>query len=150
MRYALLIILVCMASCKAQKEGQTQNDPDIVLIAEDGFSGILDYEASVIKDAKSLHKFYSRVNRTRKPGLPVPAVDFTQDMVIVVCLGEQSGQPVPVLTRMSETETDLSLALGLTDPASEGEIRTTVMSNPFYLYKMPLSSKKMEIHKKDW
>ncbi|TMU56181.1 hypothetical protein [Flagellimonas algicola] len=146
MKYTLLIILVCMASCKAQKEGQSQGDPDIVLIAQDGFSGIQEYEAAAIKDTKSLNKFYSRINRTRKPGLPVPVVDFSQEMVVVICLGDSKGQPKPSLARVTETDTDMSLALDLGN-ASKEEIQTTVISNPFYVFKMPLTTKKVDIQK---
>ena len=135
-----------MVSCKAQKEGQLQGDPDIVLIAQDGFSGIQEYETSVIKDAKSLNKFYSRINRTRKPGLPVPTMDFSKDMVIAVCLGDRTGQPTPLLYRLSETDSDISLALDLGNISKE-EIQLTVISNPFYLFKMPLTTKKVDIQR---
>jgi len=145
-KHALWIIIVCMVSCKAQKEGQFQGDPDIVLIAQDGFSGIQEYETSVIKDAKSLNKFYSRINRTRKPGLPVPTMDFSKDMVIAVCLGDRTGQPTPLLYRLSETDSDISLALDLGNISKE-EIQLTVISNPFYLFKMPLTTKKVDIQR---
>ncbi|MCL6266253.1 hypothetical protein [Flagellimonas myxillae] len=150
MRYVLVPILVCIMSCKVQKEAQPQGDPDIVLVAQDGFSGILDYEAGVIRDVKSLNKFYSRINRTRKPGLPVPTIDFSKEMVVVLCLGSQKGEKVPVLSRSNESETGVSLALELSNNASDKGLESEVVSYPFYVYKMPLSSKKMDIQKKGW
>ncbi len=139
-----------MASCKAQKETPSQGDPDIVLVAQDGFSGITEYEAGAIKDVKSLNKFYSRINRTRKPGLPIPVVDFSTEMVIVVCLGAQKQEMAPVLTRLDESDTALSLTLELSSVPAEKNQVAEMISYPFYIYKMPRTSKKLDIHKKGW
>ena len=61
---------------------------NLVLADFDSFSNVEVYETTVIKDAKSLSKFYAGINKTRKPGLPVPIVDFSKEMAILVCLGE--------------------------------------------------------------
>lgn len=149
MKYLLLIAVVCMASCKAQKEGQgSDQDSDIVLIAEDAYSGIATYESAIITDAKALSKFYSRINRTRKPGLPVPQVDFSSEMVVVVCMGEQKGAKTPVLNRYNESENQLSLTLKPSMDSSQDGLE--VISSPFYVYKMPSTPKKVEIQKKGW
>ena len=59
-----------------------QEIKDLVLIDHDNFSTITDYEVRVIQDQKSLQKFYTKITMTRKPGLPVPMVDFSKDMLI--------------------------------------------------------------------
>ena len=103
----LFFVIVSLVSCKAQNtipKQSPQQDADIELIDQDGYSGILEYETIVIKDAKSLNKFYSKINRTRKPGLPVPMVDFSKNMIVVVCMGKQKGEKLPVL---SKAETSL-------------------------------------------
>nr|WP_299381488.1 hypothetical protein [Allomuricauda sp.] len=150
MKYAFIVLLISIVSCKAQKDAPAQSDPDIVLVAQDAFSGILEYEAAVIKDAKSLNKLYARINRTRKPGLPVPQIDFSQEMVVAVCLGAQNGNPTPIITRAGESGSEGALLVELAKPSKENDIQTTVVSYPFYIYKMPFSAKKMEVQKKNW
>ncbi|MEM9648567.1 MAG: hypothetical protein AAF969_08800 [Bacteroidota bacterium] len=152
MKYVILLVMACMASCKAQKEvnAELQSDSNLVLVAEDGYSGIMEYEASTIRDAKSLNKFYSRINRTRKPGLPVPQIDFSKEMVIVVCLGEQEGNMMPIIRKSSENENHISYSVGIgTKTAVKSEYQN-VTAYPFYIYKTPVTPKAITLEKADW
>lgn len=141
-----------MASCKAQKEVNTdlQSDSNLILVAEDGHSGIMEYEALTIRDAKSLNKFYSRINRTRKPGLPVPQIDFSKEMVIVVCMGEQEGNAFPIIRKSSEDENHISYLVGRGTKTMANSESQNVTSYPFYIYKAPSSSKEVTLEKADW
>lgn len=119
---------------------------NLVLVDFDSFSNIEVYETTVIKDAKSLSKFYASINKTRKPGLPVPIVDFSKEMAILVCLGEQKGKAKPVLSKLNETEDELVIALEI---IVEIEEETTILPTyfPFYLYKLPLVDKVITLQK---
>ncbi|MDF0708319.1 hypothetical protein [Flagellimonas okinawensis] len=144
MRYGFYIALFILASCKAQKSGHTSvGEPmeQLVLVDHDDYSNVEYFDTLIIRDTKSLRKFYTGVNKTRKPGLPVPMIDFSSDMAIIVCLGEQQGKYAPMLSKLSETDQELSLALELIQ--EEGQKDTTVepVYFPFYLYKMPLVDK---------
>lgn len=119
----------------------------MVLIAQDAYSGIEAYEAAVITDAKSLGKFYSRINRTRKPGLPVPEVDFSKEMVVVVCLGEQRGEKAPKLYKTKESENEVSIAIRLNEATNKKEGVTQPISSPFYVYKMLHTIKTVHLEK---
>lgn len=151
MRFLVLVLLTfCLFSCKAQKELAGEKMKDLELVVQDGYSGIMEYETMVIQDTKSLNKFYSQVNKTRKPGLPVPMVDFSREMVIVVCLGEQKGERMPLLSKINETEEELTLAVELTDPEKTDTTQNQAISYPFFLYKMPLSPKAIGFQKIGW
>ncbi|SHH09977.1 hypothetical protein [Flagellimonas flava] len=152
MRNVILLVMACMASCKAQKEVNTefQSDSNLILVAEDGYSGIMEYEASTIRDAKSLNKFYSRINRTRKPGLPVPQIDFSKEMVIVVCMGEQEGNMIPIIRKSSEDENHISYLVGRGTKTKANSESQNVTSYPFYIYKAPRSPKEIELEKTNW
>ncbi|MER3373045.1 MAG: protease complex subunit PrcB family protein [Allomuricauda sp.] len=147
---ALLLLTFCLFSCKAQKELAGEKMEDLELVVQDGYSGIMEYETMVIQDTKSLNKFYSQVNKTRKPGLPVPMVDFSREMVIVVCLGEQQGEKQPMLSKINETEDELTIAVELSDPEKTDTAQNQAISYPFYLYKIPLSSKTIGFQKVGW
>ena len=49
----------------------------LVLLDHDNFTTIDTFQIREIRDFKTLNKFYREINKTRKPGLPVPMVDFT-------------------------------------------------------------------------
>lgn len=148
MKYFLLLSFVCLLSCKAQKQLGDEIE-GLVLVEQDGYSGIETFEAKVIRDTKSLNKFYSQVNKTRKPGLPVPMVNFSQEMVLVVCLGEQQGEQAVLLSKSGETENELFIAVQLSDVNNGGSASAQAISFPFYLYKMPLTEKTITFQRTD-
>ena len=151
MRLLMLISLVCcLFSCKAQKELAGEKMEDLVLVTEHGYSGITEYETTIIDNTKSLNKFYSKINKTRKPGLPVPMIDFSKEMVIAVCLGTQKGEKRPLLSKINETTETLTIAVELSDPEEARENENLPISSPFYLYKMPVSTKTFTFQKVGW
>ncbi|WP_139063651.1 hypothetical protein [Flagellimonas eckloniae] len=153
MKYLLLILLVCFTSCKAQKETQLtseQKDSGMILIAHDEYSGISEYETMVIRDAKSLNKFYAKINRTRKPGLPVPTLDFSKEIVLVVCLGEQKGKKLLTLSSNEETENEVSVSIEMVDSDEVEKDKVQYVSYPFYIYKIPHTSKTINFEKIGW
>ena len=114
---------------------------DMVLLAHEDFTNIDAFETRVIRDAKSLNKFYREINKTRKPGLPIPMVDFSKDMLVLVCLGEQKGEKKLVLSKLTETDQGMTIAVEVLEKEKDGEIAVQPMYFPFYLYKMPLVDK---------
>ncbi|MEC7770196.1 MAG: hypothetical protein VX798_03380 [Bacteroidota bacterium] len=149
-RSLLFISFVCLFSCKAQKDGDSpvgEQIADMVLVDHDDFSNIEVYETRVIRDSKSLRKFYTEINKTRKPGLPVPIIDFSKEMVVLVCLGEQRGKKTARLSKLKETDNEVSIAVEILDEEQEGEITIQPLYFPFYLYKMPLIDKTIAFQK---
>ncbi len=142
-----------MLSCKAQKEGQSisgEEMKDLVLIAQDHYSGILEYDTQVIKDAKSLHKFYAQINKTRKPGLPVPVIDFSKETVIVICMGQQKGEIEPKLSKTEESESNIIIAVELLKNNDFKKDVNASIFHSFYVYKIPNTSKKIDFQKLGW
>ncbi|WP_318345082.1 hypothetical protein [Flagellimonas baculiformis] len=139
MKRFLFLTLVCLLSCNAQKHLGKEIE-GLVVLEQDGYSGVGAFEAREIRDTKSLNKFYSQINRTRKPGLPVPMVDFSQEMVLLICLGEQQGQKSLRLSKIKETETEFVVGILMDGKTGKPE-ETKPITTPFYLYKMPLTDK---------
>ncbi|MDF0717427.1 hypothetical protein PY092_14780 [Muricauda sp. 334s03] len=151
-RHLFFIALTCLLSCKAQKDGHTLvGEPmeDMVLLDHDSFTNIDSFEARVIRDAKSLNKFYREINKTRKPGLPVPMVDFSKDMLVLICLGEQKGEKTPILSQLKESDEEILIALEVVEEEKSGEIMVQPIYYPFYLYKLPLVDKPFTFQKVD-
>ena len=121
----------------------------MVLVDHDNFTNIDSFETRVIRDAKSLRKFYSQINQTRKPGLPVPMVDFSQHILVLVCLGEQQGETVPLISKLKETEVELTMAVELSKKSSKGDMSNQMVYFPFYLYKLPLVDKTITFQRVD-
>lgn len=152
LRYFVIIALMCLVSCKAQKEAQLNsgNKSEMTLIAQDGYSGIDKYETMIVRDSKSLNKFYARINKTRKPGLPVPFIDFSQEMALIVCLGEQKGQMIPKLSKNEESENEVLIAIEMVSQKEAKDSENQLVSYPFYIYKVPYTSKVINFQKMGW
>ena len=147
MKQGLLFLLLVIATCNGQKkmtDNATQEEnqePEAGLkwVASDSYSGTDQAETLIIKDAKGLQKFYSQVNRSRKPGLPVPEIDFSKEMVIVRCSGKTDNGTLPHLYVREETEGELVLGIRNTDKKYDSSAITT----PFSVYRMPVTEKEI-------
>lgn len=139
MKHVLFLTCICLLSCNAQKHLGKEIE-GLVLLEQDGYSGVEVFETKEIRDTKSLNKFYSQINRTRKPGLPVPMIDFSQEMVLLICLGEQQGQKSVQLYKTKETDTEIFIGVVVDGETAKSE-EAQPITTPFYLYKMPLTDK---------
>jgi hypothetical protein len=143
------MLIPIILSCNGQKKmaAQTKGNADdiLTLIAQDNYSGADSTETMVITNAKALKSFYSRVNRTRKPGLPVPSVDFSKEIVVVLCSSEEVDNQNYGLTILKESD-DYMIIGKLPTIEKEGHMNSpnsTTLVNPFFVYKMPLTDKKV-------
>ncbi len=149
MRIFLVSLLLVCLSCKSQKKGNLNNEEKVqmekpILVMEDSYSNIDSSQISIITDQKALQKFFVQVNKTRKPGLPVPEVDFSKEMLILICAGEQQGTYEPNVTILEPDDENLTINVERKLPSDSLQ---TAISTPFFLYKMPISEKKVTIRK---
>lgn len=141
-------IFVFFASCNLTKSGvkkeheksSSLNQNQLTLIMSEQYSGLSNSENLIVSDAKSLKRFFSKINRTRKPGLPIPNVDFLKNVVLIVCVGKTRSSSKPELY-ISEEATSILLSTKL--QAVEKSAATTSVTSPFYMYTMPISKKEI-------
>jgi hypothetical protein len=133
----LLVLLNAMliySSCKGQKNTASEDVkdfPDMELIMEENYSGSEVEETQIIKDQKSLSAFFGKINRTRKPGLPIPEVDFSKEMLFVWCAGAKVTE-MPDLHLVKETKE----AYVLSKRPKTDKIESKSITSPFRIYKL--------------
>ncbi len=135
-----LLILSCNGQKKTAMDSdsdETATDSQLTLLAEAGYAPTDSVETHVFTSSKSLSKFFSKINRTRKPGIPVPDVDFSKDMVIIYCAGIDGNGTKPTLLVAEETDTEM--VLGMNNIENKEKPVSTV--SPFSIYKMPNTTK---------
>ena len=166
MKAAIVYLLVLFSTCNAQKksvgdnahdlEGRTtvknkssaitgdgfqDNHHKLIFIDGDVYSGYEEAETLIIKDAKSLQKFYARVNRTRKPGLPIPDIDFADQLAIIRCSGASETSDLPEIYVLEANADEMVLGIRQISEKSVSSAITT----PFALYSLPRSKKNISI-----
>ncbi|MGI9550974.1 MAG: hypothetical protein ACR2MT_07235 [Aurantibacter sp.] len=144
-----LSFITIMLSCNGQKKMAAQKDAQedgrLTLVAQDNYSGADSTETMVITNAKALKSFYARVNRTRKPGLPVPNIDFSRDMVVVLCSADKVSNMEYGLSVIQETETEIVIGSpeGSNNEQNTTSSNSTSLVSPFFVYKIPLTDKRV-------
>ena len=152
MRYLSLFIFAVIISCNGQKKASMENGGEmkgnsekLTLLLEDNYSGSEVAETLVIKDEKALRSFYSKLNRTRKPGIPVPEVDFTKEMILIHCLGEQTNGNLASLSVAEENDQEMIIRTSVAKAQKSSS--SSALISPFSIYKMPLTEKEITFKK---
>ena len=127
------------------ESAQSEKQSSLVLLLQDEYNGFTAVETMVIRDQKRLKSLYAKINRTRKPGLPVPNIDFSKEMVIVHCNGEQNYVGLPRLILNKETNTNVVLKSKTSKEKKNASI--AIVTNPFCVYKMALTTKEIIVEK---
>ncbi len=144
-RYVLLGLFVALMSCNGQKKaadtGGGDNTSKLTMVLRDNYAASDRTETLVVRDEKSLRKFFSKINRTRKPGIPVPKVDFSREMVIIYCSGAQKMGTQPSLSVIGET--GAQVIMGMAQEHLDGDQISTASIRPFAVYKIPATEKEI-------
>lgn len=141
-----ICILLFFISCNGQKkigssftklENKNDKQNELVFLLSDNYSGLVHPEILILKEPTALRDFFSQINRTRKPGLAIPSIDFEKEMVIIYCTGEQLGVHMPrlVQTQANAKEYTVQVILSEKDDYSE------VMTSPFCMYKLNVNDR---------
>ena len=135
----LLILLICLLgiSCSGQKgaskdkaDSTIQNSKELQLVLKDNYSGV---EESVFQVVK--------------PGLPIPEVDFSKEVLLIYCAGTTRGVGGSELLLIKNSQD--SIVFGPKERTPSKKEFTEVTTTPFSIYKMPLTPKEIGFHKSD-
>ena len=134
----LLLVVIMVFSCKSRQVGTSEVDSYMELIVQDNYSGAEEEELLIVRDKKGLSSFFAKINRTRKPGIPIPKVDFTKNVLVIWCTGE-SYRGTPELSIKNETDRQYTLRKSKT----KKEKLYFAITSPFSIYKLPLNHKRI-------
>lgn len=140
MKYVMVLFVFLTFSCKSQKTGG-QMDDRLILLVQDGYIPVEEPETHIIQDAKALRAFYAQLNKTRKPGLPVPQVDFSTSSVLIACMGPIDTDALPKMYVNRETVDEFIISVGI----PEEKTSTSTKSSPFCIYTLSNMGKKVTI-----
>lgn len=143
--FPLLFAFLVLGGCKSQKsnnpdqEVRSQADDGLTMIMSDFYGGTASEELQVIRSQKALDNFFLHVNKTRKPGLTPPSVDFDKNILLVYCTGETSQEKLPKLYASTNEENTVYISKKMDENAENQQQKAILM--PFGLYIMPLTEK---------
>lgn len=152
MRTLLLSLFLIGISCAGQKGLPADNAKDshqevqmLEHLLSDSHSGVEQETFMVVRDSKALRNFFLQINKTRKPGLSVPVVDFTKEIVVIYCGGIGPGYRSVKIELLKESQDTIILGLKEGTPSQKGGILETT---PFCMYKLPFTQKEISLQSK--
>ena len=117
------------------------------LVASDLYGGAEEEVFQVIRSEGELKKFYRKVNMTRKPGLPVPNIDFTAYTAVLYCSGITFSTDMPKIYVATQNDTEMVLEKAILE-GKEGSRAGTAKLTPFGLYLLPFTDKQVILSQK--
>jgi len=140
----LSLMGIQLNSCKSMSQSNLQevNNNSLELVLNENYSGFDQEEYFLIKNQKELDDFYGKINRTRKPGLTPPSINFNSDMILVWC----GDSKVSNFASFELNEKDDFLEISEYKPKTSKEESLFIVS-PFSVYKLPISNKSLKIVK---
>lgn len=147
MRYIILLIVLFTLGCKSNKTARVNTaisettSEELTLILSDNYGGTELQEIQVIRSKGELRSFFTNINKTRKPGIPVPKIDFSKEMAVIYCSGKTSESTIPGLYMISESDDRLTLGIKKQNTDESGS--STAILTPFGLYTMTLTDKEV-------
>ncbi len=140
----VLLGSIFIVSCKSKqkvKENYAKVKADnfkeipFTIILQEEHSNIKAPKKTVITNRESLQEVFSVINRTRRPGLATPKVDFDLDQVIAFFLGEKStgGYTVNIDKIISENK-EVVVYYSIQKPKG---MASMVLTQPILLVSMP-------------
>ncbi|WP_432410600.1 hypothetical protein [Rasiella sp. SM2506] len=118
-----------MDSSPKQVENAMQKSLDFTTLLSDAHSNFTESTEQLVTSQEALNSIFAKVNSTRKPGIPIPEVDFKQHEVFFYAPGEVS-HGVEGLQVASVIKEKNVIAVTLVAGKSQGKYATTVMSQP--------------------
>lgn len=148
------MLILCISSfvfsCKSSKtedvnsktvkhstmKGKSQN---FELLLQESHGGYKEQRLLIINEQKKLTDVYMKLNQIRRPGIPVPAIDFEKSTVLALFFGtHQNGAQRYKVRDVSDKGSVITVLLVENKP----EVATMVITQPSMFLKIPKSNAK--------
>lgn len=141
MKILVCLIAVLTMSCASTKSNSTAQQITHEVLLQGSNGGYTTPKKMIIKNQKELQSVYTQINLTRKPGYRVPKVNFKEEMVIALFIGEKSSGGYAIsISKIEDLETEVHAFIKETQP--EG-MATMAITQPFYFCKIPRTEKQI-------
>ncbi len=150
--YGVLVIAISCSSAKnALNEGNDMSkvgeekaqETPFEIIVQESHGGPEVAQCIEFREENTLNHFYTKVNMTRRPGLPVPEVDFEKETIVALCLGEKttSGYSITI-DHIEQTDEGQVVWVKEIGPGPDDMV-AMVICQPFTIVKFPKKGEKI-------
>jgi len=129
------LLVACAAGTSRGSQAMTEHPFETILAAAN--SGISERRREVIRDEASWARLWAEIHTGLTPAPPLPAVDFTRQMLIAVALGTRPSGGFAVKVRSIATRGDrLEVSVAESCPGA-GAMVTMSLTSPVEVVRLP-------------
>ena len=150
--YVIAAFLFLNTSCKSNKKTTATKETDKLVQQNSSISkhtkllsgshnNITKEDNLIIRSQAELEKIYTTINKTRRPGYSVPKIDFSKEIVIALFMGSKTSGGYSIKIDHIDFKPEETLVNIIKSKPSG--MATSVMTQPFYIAKIPKMAKKI-------
>lgn len=147
---ACIFLFSSCSSANNKSKAKTQDTITFEILAQNSNGGKGDLEFMVIKDKKALNEIYGLISEDRFPELEIPLINFEQEFVVALFLGEKTSGGYSISVEQIMNVNDKVIVIYKIESPKKGEMVTTVMTQPYCIIKMPKTLKEVEFKEVDF
>lgn len=142
---SILALLTVLFSCKTKEntvktnEKTTKMNTIYKVLLNESHGGYKEAKQLIINDNQALNQVYMQLNMMRKPGIPIPKIDFDKNTVIALFFGtKNTGGNSYQITDITTVATDLQVKV----TEEKAKIGTSVITQPSLFVLIPKTAAK--------
>lgn len=131
---SITLILVTITSCAIQNKNSNK-EIKLELIESHSHGGFKSEQYHTVTNHIELKQLYTQLNLSRKPGLPIPEVNFETESIIAFFMGQKmsGGFSIKIDSIKQINKTNVEIKLKETEPK---DMATMAITSPFVVYKV--------------
>lgn len=118
----------------------TNQKPQIEVLVEGSHGGYETSKYLIIRNDKALQEVYAKINMIRSPEILVPKIDWKNEMVIALFMGQKNSGGYKISVKNIKSIDQNKDEITVKETAPQG-MATTVITQPFYFCKVKRTDK---------
>lgn len=149
------VILFLFIGCSSSKDVidnsvSKSNNNQVVFeqLVQSSIGGYVHPQIKVIKEQKELEETFNYVNKSRKPGFPIPdKINFSRETIVAIFMGQKNtgGYSVSV-AKVEEQENKIKIFVTEESPG-KNDMVTMAITQPFCIVKVNNADKEFVFEK---
>ncbi len=148
-KFNVILCFLILINCSGKKD--LVNDKTEITfdkITSQSHGGNLEENFIFVKSNDALKKIFAQLNIARKPGIPLPMIDFNKESVIVLFMGQQNSGGYTILLESAKYNNTGILQLFVKETKPSG-MSTMAITQPYSIYKIHKPLEKVNFVKID-
>ena len=139
----MLLFSSCSAGHNKASKQLIQETIPFQILVQDTYGGYTSSKFMVIETEKSLAEVFNLLNKSRSPELEIPVINFENESVIALFLGEKnSGGYAITIEQVLDKSNKVYVVYKVVSPGV-GDMVTSAMTQPFSIIKIPKTNKEI-------